>query len=795
MRHLVHDLRHAVRVAIRTPFVSVLAIVAFALGIGVSTAVFSVFSGVLLEPLPYPEPERLVRVYDTQPACDTCPASYPKYVDWKERNRVFSAIGGATFASFVLTGRGEPERISAMRTTASLADVFGVEPRLGRWPSDAEDQPGARKVAVLAYPFWVSHFAPEAEALGETITLDGEPYEIVGVMPEGFFDPRTELFVPLARELDPNTRGSHFLPVYARLADGVTLERAVTEMQALGETLAREFGNNHGIDVESYHEAAVGHVRPSLRVLMAAVLVVLLIGCANVANLLLTAGMERRRELGIRLAIGARPTDLARQLTAEGVLLAVVGGVFGVMLASWAVSAFVALAGNQLPRSSTVAIDGRVLAFSAITTLVVGVVCGLWPLVSLRVPALASAAVREGDPRSGSGGGRVGDGLVVAEIALAFALIVGGGLLIKNLLLLQQRDAGIRTEGVVAFDVALAGPRYESEEASRSFWRELEERLAAAPGVHEVGLTSHLPMVRYGWNGEMQIEGEMPWDADSAPLVEYRWYTGDYFSALGIPLLEGRLLDARDGAGTTTVLINQAMAEKFWPGEDPIGRRFGQGDDRSQWYEVVGVVGNIRSFGLARQMPYEFYRTTEQSTFGSMTVVMRSASADPTALVPSARRIVHDIDPSLPVTGVQTMEEVVAGSVGQQRFISSLTGVFAALAAMLAMVGVYGVMAYNVRRQRRELGIRLALGAGSASLRNLILGRGFALAAIGSVIGGGISWVLGGTLRAVLDDVRPGDLSVYAVALGIVLVAALLASLLPAITAGRVDPMVVLRDS
>jgi len=302
-------------------------------------------------------------------------------------------------------------------------------------------------------------------------------------------------------------------------------------------------------------------------------------------------------------------------------------------------------------------------------------------------------------------------------------------------------------------------------------------------------------MYRYGWNGEMLIEGETPWDADDAPLVEYRWFTGDYFSALGIPLLQGRLLDERDGAGTTTVLINQAMAEKFWPGENPIGRRFGQGDDRSQWYEVVGVVGNIRSFGLARQMPYEFYRTTDQSAFGSMTVVMRSASSDRTALVPTARRIVHDIDPSLPVTGVQTMEEVVAGSVGRQRFISALTGVFAALAAALAMVGVYGVMAYNVRRQRRELGIRLALGAGSASLRNLVLGRGFALAAIGSVMGGGAAWLLDGTLRAVLDDVRPGDLSVYAATLGVVLLAAMLASLLPALTAGRVDPMVVLRDS
>jgi putative ABC transport system permease protein len=796
MSQLFQDVRHAVRVAIRTPFVSILAILAFTLGIGVTTAVFSVFSGVLLEPLPYPQPDRIVRVYDTQPACATCPASYEKYLDWKERNRVFSAVGGATPGSFVLTGRGEAERVSAMRSTASLAEVFAVQPVLGRWYTPEEDQPGRHKVAVLTHPFWASRFASDPDVLGETLTLDGEPYEIVGVMPAGFFSHRADLFVPLAREADPAARGSHFLPVYARLAEGVALERAVTEMRALGESLAREFGNNHGIDVESYLEAAVGHVRPSLRVLMAAVIVVLLIGCANVANLLLAAGVARRRELGVRMAMGARPADLARQLTVEGVLLASIGGVLGVILATWAVDVFVALAGNQLPRSNAIAVDGRVLAFSAVTTLVVGVVCGLWPLVSLRTPELASAAVREGDARAGSAGGRrMGAGLVVAEIALAFALLVGAGLLLKNLLLLEQRDAGIRTEGVVAFDLELTGPRYESDEARRSFYRELRQRLAAVSGAERVGMISHLPMHSYGYNGEMQIEGELPWKADSAPLVEYRWYHGDYFAALGVPLLVGRLLDERDGAGTTTALVNQAMAEKFWPGQDPIGRRFGQGADRTQWYEVVGVVGDIRSYGLDRQTPYEFYRTTEQSAYGAMSVVIRSAHGDPTALVPTARSIVSSLDASLPVTDVQTMRQVVAASVGQQRFLSALTGVFAALAALLAMVGVFGVMTYNVRRQRRELGIRLALGAGSAGVRHLIVRRGLALAALGCVVGGAGAGLLGGALRAVLDDVRPMDPWVYAGTLAVVLLAALLASLVPALAAGRVDPMVVLRDS
>jgi len=794
MGRLVNDVRQAVRVSLRTPFVSVLAVVAFALGIGVSTAVFSVFSGVLLRPLPYPRPDELVRVYDTQPACNTCPASFPKYHDWKERNQVFSAIGGSAPALFVMTGEGEPVRVLAMTTTASLVDVFGVQPMLGRWYSEREDQPGGAKVVVLSYDFWQSRLGGHAGVLGRTLTLDGVPYEIVGVMPQGFSHRQADMFTPLARKLDPATRGSHFLSVYARLRPDVAVMQAATEMRALGDTLAREFGNNHGIDVRSYYEAIVSNVRLSLQVLLAAVFVVLLVGCANVANLLLASGVARRRELGIRLALGARTGDLARQLTIESLLLAVVGGVIGVVFALWAVGAFVALAGDQLPRAATVSIDGRVLLFCAGLTLGVGILCGLWPLLRLRTGDLASA-VREGDTRTGSaGGGRVGDGLVVAEIALAFTLLVGGGLLVKNLMLLLHRDAGIRTTGVVAFDVAPAGPRYGSEEQVKVFYRDLDARLAALGGVERVGLISHLPMYRYGWNGEMQIEGTLPWDPNDAPLVEYRWYYGDYFQVLGIPLLRGRWLDSRDREGTTTVLINRAMAEKFWPGEDPVGRRFGQGSDRTQWYEVVGIVGDVRSYGLARQTPYEFYRTTDQSAFPQMTVVMQSAGADPTTLVPAARQVVHDLDASLPVTGVQTMQQVVEESVGQQRFISALTGAFSTLAALLAMVGIYGVMAYNVRRQRRELGIRLALGANRAILRNLIMRRGLALATIGSLIGGGGAWLLSGTLKAMLNDVTPTDPAIFAGTLGAVLVAAVLASYLPARSAGRVDPMTVLRE-
>jgi putative ABC transport system permease protein len=796
MSRLLHDVRIAARTLARTRFVTGLAILAFALGIGVTTAVFSIFNGVLLEPLPYPDPDRLVSVYDTQPACATCPASLPKYQDWKTRNRVFEAIGGATQATLVMTGHGDPARVQGMSTTASLGKVFGVSPMLGRWYTEEEDRPGGPKVVVLAHAFGTERFNGDRGVLGRTVTFDGEPYEIIGVMPPTFALRRGEVFVPLQRPVDPATRGAHFLSTYARLRPGVTVERAAAEMRALGRDLAREHDDNHGIDVRSYYEAIVSSIRTPLNVLLGAVFLVLLIACANVANLLLASGLSRRRELAIRLAVGARPRDLARQLVVESVLLATVGGAIGVLLAQWTVRTFVVLAGTQLPRAATIGIDGRVVLFAAAVSLLVGVFCGVWPLVMLRAKEIAPA-VREGDTRTVSGAGRAfGNGLVVAEIALAFALLVGAGLLVKNLVLLRQRDAGIRTERIVAFDVRPSGDRYEEPERQLAFYRELQARLATVGGVESVGMTSHLPMWAFGWNGEFSIEGGNPWLPNDAPLVEYRWFYGDYFRTVGIQLLEGRMLDARDVRDSTAVVVNRAMAEKFWPGQNPIGKRFGQDDeDRSKWYEVVGVVSNVRSFGLSRPAPYEFYRTLEQSAFSGMTVVVRTNSADPTSIVPTARQVVASIDPAVPISDVQTLEQVVADSVGQPRLVSALSGLFGALAGLLAMVGVYGVMAYNVRRQRREFGIRLALGADPRAVQRLVVGRGLALAVAGIVIGGGGAWLLTRVLKTMLNDVQPTDAAVFTATAAAVFVVALLASYPPARSAGRVDAMVVLRDA
>jgi putative ABC transport system permease protein len=794
MLTLLQDLRFAVRTLTRARFVTALAILAFALGIGVTSAVFSIFNGVLLKPLPFPKPEQIVMVFDTQPACATCPASYPKYMEWKTRNTVFSAIGGAAQAAFTVTGLGDPLRINGVATTASLAEVFGVVPELGRWYSDEEDQFGGPNVVVLGHDLWMRMFNGDRNVVGRRLTFNGKPYEVIGVMPAAFALRRADVYVPLQRKLDPAATG-HFMPTYARLRDGVSVERAISEMRALGATLASEFRHNHGIDVRSYYEVIVGGVRTSLQMLMGTVVLVLLIACANVANLLLASSMARQREFGIRMALGAGQRDLARQLTMEGLLLAITGGVLGILLAQWAVQLFVLLAGTQLPRATTIAVDGRVVAFTLAISLVVGIVCGLWPLLRLRAHDL-TASVREGDTRTGSAGGRrLGNSLVVAEIAIAFTLLVGSGLLVKNLILLRNRDAGIRSDHIVSFSVVPAGPRYQSPESVQAFYRDLYSRMKGIEGVETVGMTSHLPMVDFGWNGEFQIEGNTPWTANQAPLVEYRWFYGDYLQTIGVPLVKGRLLDTRDGKNTQTVLINQAMADKFWPGQEPIGKRFGQGSDRTRWYDVVGVIGNMRSMGLAQRMPYEFYRSIDQDSFNAMTVVVRTSADDPTIIIPGARQIVRSLDETLPITQVQTMSAVVANSVGQPRLMSALSGLFGALAGLLAMIGVYGVMAYNVRRQRREFGIRLALGADAARVRNLVVGRGLLLASIGVTIGALGAWLLSGVLTALLNDVKPTDMTVFAATAVAVLVVATLASYLPARAASKVDPMVVLRHS
>jgi putative ABC transport system permease protein len=787
------DCRSGLRALRRGRAVTALAVLAFALGIGVTTAVFSLFYGVLIKPLPYPDPDKLVVVYGTQPACHTCPASFPKYVDWRDQNTVFSAMGGSATGLGVVTGRGDPDRVPVVRATASLMDVFRVSPTIGRWFSATEDAPGGPKVVVLSYGYWTRHLAQSPAVLGQMLTLDGVSREIIGVMPERFAHRGADLFVPVAMAVNPAERGNHFLATYARLKAGVTVRQAQAQMIDLGRRLAAQYGYNHGIDVESYYAQIVGDVREPLRVLLGAVSFVLLIACANVANLLLASGLARRRELAVRAALGATRWDLARQMVVESTVLSIAGGLLGLLLAQWAVTTFVAMAGTIVPRATAIRLDATVLLFAVALSLGTGFFCGLWPVLRLGARSLAHA-VREGD-RSGSDGGsrRFGDSLVVVEMALAFALLVGAGLLLKNLIRLEARDTGFSTDRIVAFDVAPVGARYEADAPLDGFYGQLVTKLQAIPGVLHVGLTSHLPMYDYGWNGEVSIEGGNPWKPTDAPLIEFRWVGGEYFKTIGIDILRGRPFDDRDREGTTPVtMINQHTAEKLWPNQNPIGKHLRKGSN-GRWLEVVGVTHDVRSYGLSRAAPYELYTPIAQSQFGAMTVVVRTEGADVGAVIPAARQAVTSIDPLIPLAHVQRMADVVGQSVTEPRLISSLTLLFGALAGALAAVGVYGVMAYNVRRQRREFGIRLALGADPATVRRLVVGRGVLLSGLGIAGGAGGALLLTRTVQALLSDVRPTDPLVFAMTGAALIVVSILACYLPARQASRTDPVVALR--
>ena len=779
----------------RRPMQTAVVVLTLALGIGASTSVFSIMNGVLFRALPFKDSHELVRVYDTQPACASCPASMAKYEDWRSRNRVFAAIGGMSVNPRTLTGQGEPQRIRVARTTASMADVLGVAPLIGRWYSDAEDQPGGPHLALLSFDLWTRVFDRDPGIVGRKALIDGLPFEITGVMPASFTLQRGDVYVPLQEAVDPAKRGNHFIPIYARLKPGVSIEEAARDMRALGETLAREFGHNHGIDVQSLHESMIGTVRPQLRVLAVAAFLLMAIACANAGSLLLASGLGRLRELSIRVALGATRAAIAALLIVEGVALALGAGVLGVGL-SWVVTTrFIELAANQLPRSASVSMDGQVLAFSLLLTLLVGVLCSAWPAWTLGRRDLASV-IRDGDTRSGSRAGKlVGGGLVVVEVALAFALIFVSALLMKDLGRLRSRDAGFNAERIITFDAQPAGPVYPTEKEKTDFYLELERRLERMGGTESVGLTSHLPMVDWGWNSEFNLDRASPWPPEKAPLVDFRWIQGDFLQMLGVPLLRGRFLNETDGEGTLTVVVNKAMAERFWPGEDPIGRRFGNGQDKATWFQVVGVVGDIRSAGLVRTPLLEFYRTVHQSRGKAMTVLLKSKAEDPATLLPQVRSAVASIDPAVPITSVRLLEDAVSSSIGQQRLIGALTSFFGLLAALLASLGVFSVMSYSVRTQLREFAVRLALGAARSDVLRLVTTRAAALLATGIAVGVLGSLSLIGLLRGVLHDVSPLDPLVFGACMVAVMIAGVAATLVPARAAASAQPLLLLRSS
>jgi putative ABC transport system permease protein len=815
MRHVrlvdeaIQDVRYALRAFRKAPAFTAVVLLTLALGIGANTAVFSVVYGVLFAPLPYPDPDRLVVIYGTQPApanCPTCPASYEEYLGWREQTRVFDAIGASMPGRMVLTGRGDAEELPIAAVSASLSRVFLVAPQLGRWFTEEEDRPEGAKVAVLTDRLWRRRFGRDARVLGQTVVLDGTPRTIIGVMPAGFSHRAADVFVPIDWRLEQGLRGTHMLSVYGRLKAGLPFEQARAGMIALGHRLARERprSNPHardGIDIRPYHSVVVRpptypappRATPAdlLLVLQAAVVFVLLVACANVANLQLARTAGRRREIAVRSALGASRTRLARQFATEGLMLTTAGAALGLGLASAAVRAFVALGPPVLPRMATLGISLPVLVFTAAVAITTALVFGLAPLLHVKRGGPAGGLRDDGSRTAASRRSRrAGQALVLAEVALSATLLVGAGLTVKSLWLLQHEDLGLRVDRILTFTSSLPDARYRSEQQVRDFYARALTRLRSLPGVELVGTISNLPMGP-GANGFIELEGSTPWKPSEPPLVEQRRVAGDYHQVMGIPLVRGRYFTEADNPGAKpVVLVNQRLARLCWPNEEPIGKRIRL---FRGWAEVVGVIADARIIGPAEAPPLEMVRPHQQATSSSLTFVVRSGTGDPAALATAVRKEMTALDAGLPLTGMATMEAVVGESLARPTLMSVLFSAFAALAALLAIVGVHGLMAYTISGQRQEFGIRLAMGASPGSLLRMTLARG------GGLVVGGMSLGLLGAvaltrfMTAMLYGVEPTDPTVLAGACALILAAGLAGCLPPARAAARVDPVETLR--
>jgi putative ABC transport system permease protein len=791
------DLRYAVRTLRKTPAFTFAALLALMLGIGANTAIFSVVYSVLLRPLPYHQPERLVWVWETEPDLPLAPSTGPDFLDWRQQNRVFQDLAAHTQASLTLTGIDTPQQLRGAAISARFFQTLGVSPLIGRHFRDEEDQPDRNNVAILGYGLWDRVFGADKAVLGRSIILDGRSTTIVGVMPRDFVPfPRADIWVPIAIRPGVN-RGQHYLWAVGRLKPGVTVRQAQAEMETIARRLTETYPETNtgiGVKVIPLHEQFVGRARPTLIALAGAVAFVLLVACANVANLLLARSTVRRKELAVRAALGAGRWRLVRQLLTESLVLAVIGGGLGLLLALGGVGLLRLIPGTDIPRLSEVTVDVQVLLFTLGVSLLTGVAFGLVPALQLSGSGL-NAALGEGQRTGAHAAGRrrVRSGLVVAEVALALSLSVASGLMVKSFLRVTAVDVGFRQENVLTAAISLPGTRYPEAQDRERFFQNLTERLRALPGVEVAGATSKLPILG-GNNGSVIVEGQpLPKGNLEGPLVEFSAVNPGYFRAMGIAVRGGRVFTDNDTADSPTVaVINETMARKFWPGQEAVGRRFSRDKNPPRWIEVVGVVADVRQHGIERVPLPESYHPFTQNPRSMRYMVLRCAM-DPSSLIPAVRRTVAGLDKDLPAYDVRTMEEVFATRTAPRRFQMLLFAVFAAVALLLASAGIYGVMAYGVSQRRHEIGVRLALGARTRDVLRMVMGEGLVLGLGGVVIGLVGSLALARVMSSLLFGVEARDPGTFLLVAPLSIVVALAASYLPARRAARVDPVVVLR--
>jgi putative ABC transport system permease protein len=792
---------------LKSPGFTAAAIIALALGIGANTAIFSVVNSVLLRPLGYREPERLVTISHLYPKLDlVASVSAPGYIDYRDQASVFEQTAASTNFSYNVTGGGgDPERVQGRRVTANFFPLLGVAPTLGRTFLAEEDAPDKARVAVLSHGLWQRRFGGDPLIINRTITLNNESYMVLGVMPAEFKFGRDELWAPIAftpEQLSNDRRGSEYLGVMARLKPGVTIEQAQTELDLIARRIVEANPGTYpadsrwGVQLKSLNEEVVGDVRPALLVLMGAVGFLLLIACSNVANLMLARAAARSREIAIRTALGASRLRLVRQLLTESLLLAFIGATAGLLLALWGIDLLVALEPANIPRAREISIDARVLLFTFGLSLVTGVLFGILPAVQASRPEL-SGALKEGARGSSLGAGlrSARSLLVVAEIAVALVLLVGAGLMVRSFSRLLTVSPGFRTDNVLTLQVALPTTKYKEPQQRRAFYQELLGQIKAMPGVEAAGAVSNLPLGGAGTSFTFQIEGRPTPEGVLSPHTDGRVATTDYLQTMSIPLQRGRYFSERDNAdGQQVAIIDETLARLYFPGEDPVGKRvsFEGPPENRIWREIVGVVGAIRHKGLDAEFKGQLYYPHAQSPAGGMYIVLRTSN-DPTSLFSAVRGAVRAVDKDQPVYNVRTMTEVLNNSVAQKRFSMFLLSIFAGVALVLTAVGIYGVMAYTVSARTNEMGIRIALGAKSRDILRLIVGQGMILALAGVAAGLVAALCVTRVMSSLLYGVSTTDPLTFAAIALLLTGVALLACYVPARRATKVDPIIALR--
>ena len=797
-----HDLRYAFRTLARSPGFTAAAVLALALGIGANTAVFSVINGVLLRPLPYPGADRLVMVFDSFPqqGMEHGPACIPDFLDWKARSRSFQGLDAVATNRFTLTGDGEAEQIVGAAVTAGFFDVLGVRPLLGRTFSAGEDQPGRAQTVVIGERLWRRRYGSNPGILGKQIALNGRPCTVIGVAPGSFQPGQREVWAILTLN-PPTRRGPFFLRGIGRLKEGVTVEQAAADMASVARQVERDNPKDYGrlrYPVVSLRETVVGNVRPLLWVLSGAVFLVLLIAVANVTNLMLARATARRREIAIRLSIGAGRGRLVRQSLVESLVLSLAGSAAGVGLASLGVRALRGLQPAGLPRIDEIGVDSRVLAFSLVVCLSSAFIFGLAPALGA-IGAELGEALKEGGRGATDGRGRrrTRAALVVAQVMFSVMLLIGAGLLIRSFNLIGRVSPGFRTppERVLVMLVSPTGARYRDRTLA-AYWENLLDRVRNLPSVDDASIAITIPPDRVAFTDGFELQGKpLPAGADY-PAVPVPFVSRDYFKTLGIPLVRGRAFDSRDTAESPRVtIISETMARRYFPGEDPIGRRLKHGGRSltgNTYMEIVGVVGDVKYQGLDGENEPVFYEASAQVPARPMWLLVRT-SGDARALVPAVRKEIRELDPDVPVDRVGTMSDSLSESIAAPRFRSLLMTLFAAAALVLAAIGLYGVIAYSVEQRVQEIGVRMALGATAARVLRLVVGEGSRLALLGIGLGMAGAFALTRVLRKMLFGVTPTDLVTFLGVSLILAVVAIAASLIPALRAARVDPVTALR--